>query len=131
MNKNKAIVCCVICLSEDGKILFIKRGRDPYKGKWSLIGGVGYSKQNLTPEQGVYLEVVGDVVAEPSDVEYLFTISYDNEDVQVFQAHVDSQKVTPQIPYAVDVAWCSENEIKELGELAFEHSDILDKFFFR
>jgi len=88
-------------------------------------------KKEFNTRAGCVFGSSWDVVAEPSGVEYLFTISYNKEDVQVFQAHVDSQKVTPQIPYAVDVAWCSENEIKELGELAFEHSDILDKFFFR
>ena len=128
MNINKMIVCCVVCLNEDGKILLIKRGREPYKNTWALIGGVGYAKKDLTPAQGVFDEVTGDVLAEPTSVEYLFTLSNEDVEIQVFKANVDSGKVAAQAPYVLDIKWCTVNEIKELGELAFEHSIILKKF---
>jgi len=129
MNKSKQVVCCVICLNEVGEILLIKREREPYKNKWSLISGVGYLKHGLTPEQGVHAEVVCDVLAVPSDVEYLFTLSHSEGNTKVFGAYIESIKVTPQSPYVTEVAWCSRGDVESFGKLAFEHSDILDKFF--
>lgn len=43
-------VCCVIVVNNDNRILLIKRGRDPYVNKWSLISGIGYIKKGITIE---------------------------------------------------------------------------------
>jgi ADP-ribose pyrophosphatase YjhB (NUDIX family) len=128
MNKENVPVCCVICINENGEILLIKRGKEPFRDKWSLISGVGYAKKNLTPEQGVYDEVVWDVIAQPFEVEYLFAITGDESEIQVFKAEVEPQDVAPREPDVPDAQWYSLDEVSKLGELGFEHSEILRMF---
>lgn len=128
MNEKPAPVCCVICLNSSNEVLFIKRGKEPFRDKWSLISGIGYAKKKLTPEQGVHDEVMWDVAAQPFKIEYLFTVSGDDSEIKVFKAEVEPQDVAPREPDVLDTQWCTLNEVSKLGELGFEHSEILQRF---
>lgn len=128
MNKKQVAVCCVICLNKNKEVLLIKRGKEPFRDKWSLISGVGYAKKKLTPEQGVHDEVVWDVTAQPFEIEYLFTVTGDYSEIKVFKADVEQQDVVPREPDVLDAQWCSLDEVSKLDELGFEHSEILRKF---
>lgn len=109
------------------KVLLIKRGGDPYKGKWALPGGFVQMDEDLetsarrelaeeTGISGVYLEQLytfGAVDRDPR--ERVITIAY--------YALIPSDKI--QLQAATDaeaVGWFSLNE---LPPLAFDHQDIV------
>jgi ADP-ribose pyrophosphatase YjhB (NUDIX family) len=121
-------VCCVIVSDQDNRILLIKRGRDPYLNKWSLISGIGYIKKGKTPEEGVVDEVVGDVSALPTNIKNLFSIYSDSQKVIVFSAQVNKEKTIIASPHVTDLKWCTEDELGNFDDLAFDHGEILKKY---
>lgn len=121
------VVCCVIVLNDKKEILFIKRGKEPYKNNWALISGIGYAKMGPTIEDGAKEEVVGDVGVYPTEVEKLFDIKSGDQDVQVFLARVNVESFKPQAPNTVDWTWRSLDKVEELGDLAFNHREILER----
>jgi ADP-ribose pyrophosphatase YjhB (NUDIX family) len=121
-------VCCVIIINKKEEILFIKRGRDPYKGQWALISGIGYAKQGLTIEEATEIEVFGDIKVRPFNIKKLFKINDKHQDIVVFEASVDEKKISPVAPYAEDYIWKSLNKIIELGDLAFDNQKVLQRY---
>lgn len=115
---------CVVVLNSKDELLFIKRGREPYENQWALISGIGYIKKGLSLEEGVADEVMGDVGIKPTDIKFLFSL----EDTLVYEAKVDEHEVSPQPPHVLDSTWKSINQTSELGPLAFEHEEILEKY---
>jgi len=129
MNKEHPDVCCVIVQNHSGEILLIKRGREPYKDMWSLISGIGYTKQGLSLEDGVKTEVIGDIKVVPENTKHLFDIVDDNlQKVSVYSAEVGNQEILPQKPYVTEVKWFNIKDISSLVQLAFGHNRVLSKF---
>ncbi len=109
------------------KLLLIKRGGDPYKGKWALPGGFVQMDEDLdssarrelaeeTGVSGVYLEQLytfGAVNRDPR--ERVITVSY--------YALIPSDKV--QLRAATDAEAVGWFAIDELPRLAFDHRDIV------
>jgi len=121
-------VCCVIVLDEDGRILLIKRGRDPYVNKWSLISGIGYAKKGKAVEEGVVDEVIGDIMALPINIKKLFSIYDDSQKVVVFSAQVKNGETILASSHVTDWKWCAEGELGNFDDLAFDHGNILKKY---
>jgi len=48
-------------ITQGDKVLLIKRAREPFKGFWSFVGGIGGFEQTGDPEEVVKLEVQGDL----------------------------------------------------------------------
>jgi len=112
----------------DLKILLIQRGAAPYKGKWALPGDLVYPNEDLdtaaervleqlTGLRGVYLEQVrafGAVNRHP--LGRVITIAY------ISLIKISDYTVTPA-SFAQSAKWHS---IGEVGELAFDHNEILE-----
>jgi len=112
----------------DLKILLIQRGAAPYKGKWALPGDLVYPNEDLdtaaervleqlTGLRGVYLEQVrafGAVSRHP--LGRVITIAY------ISLIKISDYTVTPA-SFAQSAKWHS---IGKVGELAFDHNEILE-----
>jgi 8-oxo-dGTP diphosphatase len=112
----------------DLKILLIQRGAAPYKGKWALPGDLVYPNEDLdtaaervleqlTGLRDVYLEQVhafGAVDRHP--LGRVITIAYFS------LIKISDYAVTPA-SFAQSAKWHS---VSKVGELAFDHNEILD-----
>jgi 8-oxo-dGTP diphosphatase len=112
----------------DLKVLLIQRGAAPYKGKWALPGDLVYPNEDLdtaaervleqlTGLRGVYLEQVrtfGAVDRHP--LGRVITIAYFS------LIKISDYTVTPA-SFAQSAKWHS---VSKVGELAFDHNEILE-----
>lgn len=112
----------------DLKVLLIQRGAAPYKGKWALPGDLVYPNEDLdtaaervleqlTGLRGVYLEQVkafGAVSRHP--LGRVITIAYFS------LIKISDYAVTPA-SFAQSAKWHS---VAQVGDLAFDHNEILD-----
>jgi 8-oxo-dGTP diphosphatase len=110
------------------KVLLIYRGAAPYKGRWALPGDLVYPNEDLdtaaarvleqlTGLRDVYLEQVktfGAVDRHP--LGRVITVAYYS------LIKINAFNVTPA-SFAQSAKWHS---ISEVGELAFDHNEILD-----
>jgi 8-oxo-dGTP diphosphatase len=122
-------VDCII-FGYDGqelKLLVIKRGLEPLKGRWSLVGGfIGENEssenaavrvlKDLTGLDGLYMEQLhGFTEPDRDTVERTISIA--------FFALIDIQKYKQQINEDYHPAWFS---INQLPELIFDHTKIVE-----
>ena len=122
-------VDCII-FGYDGqelKLLVIQRSFEPFKGKWSLVGGfVGETEsaegaatrvlKDLTGLDGIYMEQLHGFTAPDRDtVERTISIAY--------FALIDIQKYKQQINEDYHPAWVP---INKLPELIFDHTKIVE-----
>jgi 8-oxo-dGTP diphosphatase len=122
-----AIDCIIFGFdSKEIKILLIKRGFEPEKGKWSLMGGFVQPGEDLeeaasrilkrlTGLAGVYMEQVhtfGDPNRDP--VERTFSIAY--------FALVDIHKYEKQISEDYHAEWFP---LKKIPRLIFDHNEMV------
>ena len=110
------------------KVLLIQRGAAPFKGKWALPGDLVYPNEDLdtaaervleqlTGLRGVYLEQVkafGAVNRHP--LGRVITIAYYS------LIKISDYVVTPA-SFAQSAQW---HAVSQVGELAFDHKEILD-----
>ena len=115
-------------ITDDDKILLIKRGRDPFKGKWSLIGGRGAFKTDKDPEDAVKTEVQIDIGCgfSPTFFGYNF-VKFEIPTVTMFFHGPISGNITPSLKHVEEFKWFDPDEIEKL-DLAFDHEEILQRF---
>ncbi len=115
----------------DLKVLLIKRGTSPFKGMWALPGDLVYPNEDidaaasrvleeLTGLRNVYLEQVkafGKVDRHP--IGRVITIAYYS------LVRISKYKITPA-SFARQAQWHS---ISDIGDLAFDHNEILNACF--
>lgn len=112
---------------QDLKLLVIKRSFEPFKGKWSLVGGFVDDDESaeeaavrvlkgLTGLDGLYMEQLH-CFSEPKrgGAERIISVT--------FFALIDIQKYNQQINEDYHPAWFS---INQLPELIFDHSAIVE-----
>jgi ADP-ribose pyrophosphatase YjhB (NUDIX family) len=112
---------------QDLKLLVIKRSFEPFKGKWSLVGGFVDEDESaeeaavrvlkvLTGLDGLYMEQLH-CFSEPKrgGAERIISVT--------FFALIDVQKYNEQISKDYHPAWFS---INQLPELIFDHSIIVE-----
>lgn len=111
----------------DLKVLLIQRGAAPFRGKWALPGDLVYPNENLdtaaervleqlTGLRGVYLQQVkafGAVNRHP--LGRVITVAY-------FSLIKTSDYVVTPASFAQSARW---HTLAEVGELAFDHAEIL------
>lgn len=109
------------------KLLLIKRGFEPEKGKWSLMGGFVQQEEGLEPAvsrilkeltglTGVYMEQLqafGDPARDP--IERTISVAY--------FTLIDIRKYQEQINTQFDAAWVT---LDEVPELIFDHNHIIE-----
>lgn len=109
------------------KVLLIKRGGDPYQGKWALPGGFVNMDEDL--EAGARRELEEETGVSGVYLEQLYTFGKPDRDPRervitvAYYALIPSEKV--QLRAATDaeaVGWFGMNE---LPALAFDHHEIL------
>lgn len=71
---------------------------------------------------------MGDVVALPTNIEKLFSIDNNSQEVIVFSALVNSEETAPVAPHAIELKWCTRDEVRNFSDLAFEHEEILERY---
>lgn len=111
---------------EEGKILLIKRGMDPFKGYWALPGG--YVDWDETVEEGVKREVLEETGLSVKSLKFVGL--YSNPDRHSKQCItiayvVDVQGNIKVGDDAVDFKW---QAIESMPELAFDHGQIIKDF---
>jgi 8-oxo-dGTP diphosphatase len=112
---------------QDLKLMVIKRSFEPFKGKWSLVGGFLEDDESaeaaavrvlkgLTGLDGLYMEQLH-CFSEPKrgGAERIISVA--------FFALIDIQKYNQQINEEYHPAWFS---INQLPELIFDHSAIVE-----
>ena len=120
---------CVIFGTEgkNVKLLLIKRGKDPYKGKWAFPGG--FLNMEESAEEGVRREVKEETGLNLDNVEQLYTFSKPDRDPRgrvitiAFLAKIEIKDVKGGDD-AKEARWFN---LDSLPELAFDHDQILKK----
>ena len=110
----------------NGKILLIKRGAEPFKGYWALVGG--YVEWNESAEEAALSEVKEEVGVTASITKL----------IGVYSDPARHPKQAINIAYAVeiegepqagdDAVECKWFSLNELPELAFDHAKIVQDY---
>ncbi len=119
----------VVMMYKD-KILLVKRGREPFKGKWALPGG--HVECGETVEEAALRELLEETGIEGELVTLISVYSDPNRDprghyVSIAYLAIPKERklVTPRASTdAEDAQWFDIANIP-WGELAFDHGDII------
>ena len=110
------------------KVLLIKRKNDPYKDRWSLVGGSLYNDEDL--EDGVKREIKEKTGIENMDI-YLCNVfgkksrsPWMRMVAILYIGIIDSEKVKilRETQKTINSAWVS---IDDLPDLAYDHNEII------
>lgn len=130
MEKYKTL--CAIIVNNKNEILLSKRAREPFKGCWSLISGLGASKDGMSPERGIIYEVGCDLGTNTFRGKQILTLPvkgniYTNA-VVVFLGKIDEKDIKLNPNDSLGIKWVSERDTKELNNLGFEHKTIIQEY---
>jgi len=132
-NMPKVKATCAIITDKNLNFLLIKRARNPFKGKWALVSGIGETKKKLKPKMAIINEVKGDLGVKFKGRQ-LFSLPVFNDKfvdgIEVFIGKIQKGKIKPNPKYVQGYKWVSSEELKKnFDQLAFEHKEILERFF--
>lgn len=125
MREGRPLVGVGAVIIKDGKILLVKRGNEPNKGKWSIPGGLVNTGESL--EDALKREIMEEVGFE-IDVEDVACVSEEvfreNGDVKYHYIIIDffANIVGGELRVgsdAVDAKWVKLNEIDSLDVVDF------------
>lgn len=129
-NPHPAVTTDVVVFTlrdEELKLLLIKRGGDPYKGKWALPGGFIRMDEDL--DSGARRELAEETGVSGVYLEQLYTFGAVNRDPRervitvAYYALIPSDKL--QLRAATDAEAVGWFGINELPRLAFDHREIV------
>jgi 8-oxo-dGTP diphosphatase len=115
------------------KVLFVKRGQQPFAGRWALPGGFVRMDESLEEAAARELEEETGVRAKDVYLEQLYTFGDPRRDPRTrvitvaYFALVDSAKIGPRVTGQEgisDVQWLPVRSLPE--GIAFDHKDILE-----
>ena len=118
---------------DDLKVLLIRRGAEPFKGKWALPGGFVEMEESL--DKAAARELKEEVGVSDVYLEQLFTFGAPQRDPRgrvisvCYFALVDATRQT--IRAASDAADAQWHSVFKLPRLAFDHRQILDYAIWR
>ncbi len=131
LNMKKLTTTCAIITNNKDEILLVKRGREPYKGKWSLISGIGESRKGLLPEEAILGEVRGDIGAKFLNSERVLSMGIGGDqltdEVIIFRGNIEESEIKLKPIYSEEYKWIPLDKAL-LEDLAFEHNDILEEY---
>lgn len=119
----------VIALTDDNRVLLIKRGWDPHKGAWALPGGHVDPGETSRDAASRELREETGVDVNPSHLWQLGVFDDPNRDPRgryvtaAYIAHVANNTTATPGDDAVEARWFP---INQLPDLAFDHAAILN-----
>lgn len=123
---------CAIITNDKNEILLTKRNREPFRGYWAILSGMGESIKGFTPEEGVAEEVRCDTGTMSFKGERIFTLPIENDDMTdeavVFAGQINEKELNPDPKFSQGIKWVPEKNLEEFKNLAFEHSKIIEKY---
>lgn len=132
--QNKGYVATAVIVNDKGELLLIKRGRNPHKGEWSLISGIGASIEGLDPVMGVAVEVSGDLKVKIEGITPLIIVPIEDDDRSDrnigFVCRIkEGQKLNPDTRFVLDgeYEWVRDDDAR-LKHLPFEQSEIVEAY---
>lgn len=127
---NKIQATCAIILNSDNQLLLIKRRKEPFANHWALVSGIGFTKQGLSPAEAVLGEVKSDINSVFSGTE-IFRMPVSDDDIisetVVFMGSINEQTININQTDVMDFRWVSLGDIDSLGQLAYEHNEIINR----
>jgi len=128
---DKVQATCAIIMNHKGELLLTKRAREPFAGCWALPSGIGEAKKGLSPVEAVIGEVAADL-RTAFQCKELFTLPIENDnhvyETVVFAGSVDESKIICDPRYSLGYQWISPETIDDIGQLAFEHNEIITRY---
>lgn len=118
----------------DWDILLIKRGNEPFKGKWALPGGFVETDEEVTMAATRELKEETGLAVKEKDLSFIDYFDAPDRDPRgrlisfAFEAEVGKDVSAKGDSDASDAQWFPLNE---LPELAFDHQTILARCFER
>lgn len=130
-----AVDVVIFTLHEDMlKVLLIKRGVEPFKGKWALPGGFVDKKKDADLEDAAMRELIEETGVKSPYLEQLYTFGSQSRDPRDWTLSVSYFAL---IPYdkinlkagsdAAAVRWWPVKDFKVTASLAFDHKQIVQK----
>jgi len=123
---------CAIIFNEKGEFLLTRRNREPFLGRWALVSGIGESRNGVGAEEGVINEVAADLGTNSFSGTKQFSILIEGDahtdEVIVFAGTIHEYEITINPTYSAGYSWVPREKIPELGELAFEHGNLIQKY---
>ena len=125
----KPLLVTAAVIYENGKLLLIRRWREPFKGYWSFIGGCGAFEYHSNPLEAVRREVKGDLSCdfEPAFLTYNYEDFFGKPSVVLYFIGTINGNPTIDLKYVSEYKWFSLSEAQQL-ELGYDHKKILSEF---
>ena len=116
----------------ENRILLIKRGNDPFKGKWALPGG--FVEMNETLLQAATRELKEETGITIKDLKQFRTYDAIDRDprhrtISTVFYFIDNQQSTKELTAGDDAAEAIWWDINKLPNLAFDHKEIIVDIF--
>lgn len=126
-----AVTCDIILLTQElpQKILLIKRGISPFKGRWALPGG--FIEMNEELEESAQRELMEETGLKLNTLQQFRTYGTPNRDPRGRTITVVYHALLNNVTQAVagdDAAEAQWFPIHDLPELAFDHDQIIQDF---
>ena len=132
MTQKKNKITCAIIVNAKGDLLLTKRGREPFKGKWALISGIGESLKGIIPEAGIVEEVRCDIGTTSFKGKYILSLPIQNDpmtgELMVFEGRINEHEIEIQQEFSQGYKWVPRKNLEEFENLAFEHSQIIKRY---
>lgn len=130
--ENIRVTVGAIVLNERGEVLLAQRAHEPFKEKWCIPGG--HVEFGEHPEHAVKRELQEETGLEMSSCSFF---TYFNEYYKEMQWHAvaliftgsASGILTPQAGEVKQLKFVKPEEVLQM-DLAFNHRDIIQKYFF-
>ena len=116
-------------ISNDLKVLLIKRGKPPFAGTWSLPGGFVRISESL--EAAARRELREETGVEEVYLEQLYTFGDPHRDPRgrvlsiAYFALVDATRIKPMVTGEEQIKQVEWFSVNNLPKLAFDHDDII------
>lgn len=113
------------------KVLLVRRGVHPERGKWALPGGFVLSEEDASLEAAVRRVLRDKTGVNPPYLEQLVSTGNQTRDKRgwsvsvCYSALIAHQDCAPHIQGVTDTQWASLDELNQ-SKLAFDHEELID-----
>lgn len=126
-------IAVAIIINEKEEILLTKRAREPFKGKWALISGIGESVKGINPKKGIVEEVRCDLGTESFQWSSFYTVPIEGDDMTdeayVFIGKIDDKEIQIDPQFSQGIKWVPVKDVSKFVGLAFDHEKYIKIFW--